>query len=127
MNEHVRRGLLRTPYRLRGRDAEGVDCLGVVWFIQTHERKQTLPDPWQSVEQQWRARGTFDASTGLPDTWQKVDGPPKDGDIMLFDGEHVWCATVHEGHVWSAHPKVGVWCKSLAKFEKKPKELWRQC
>lgn len=127
MNEIERRGLLRIPYRLRGRDASGIDCLGVVWLIQTHWMKVTLPDPWQSIKQQWRDAGTFEASTGLPEEWKKVDDKPQEGDILLFESDHVWCATVYQGHIWSADANVGVWCKPLNRFERKPKEVWRRC
>jgi cell wall-associated NlpC family hydrolase len=127
MNAIERRGLLRIPYRLRGRGTDGIDCLGVVWLIQTHWMKRTLPDPWQSIRQQWREAGSFDATNGLPSNWKRVDEKPQEGDIMLFQSDHVWCATVYQGHVWSAHPDQGVWCKPLREFKKSPKEVWRPC
>ena len=123
MNEDERKALLRAPYQLGGRDTDGIDCLGVVLTIL---RMRGVPefDPWEHILASWRD-GEVDCASGFPEGWVRVDGQALEGDVLIFFTDHSWSAIIHEGNLWTAHPAVGVWCKPMGRFKKKPREVWR--
>lgn len=115
----------RTPYVLGGRaPGQGLDCLGTVLVI---ARRMGLcaPDPWQQILEAWELGGAV--TSGFPSCWFRLtDGAPVlDGDVLLFFTSHPWSAIVCAGNVWSADPSVGVYCRPLARWERRAAEVWR--
>jgi hypothetical protein len=127
MNADLRRKLLRTPYELGGRQiGAGIDCLGVVLFV-LEQRGEGIPDPWETLARHYREPGQSPGDAGFPEGWRRGDPPFRDGDVLLFFGEHHWSAIVHDGFVWSSHPSPGTWSRPLNRFSKTPQEVWRRC
>lgn len=124
MTPQQRQHLLQIPYRIGGRSNRCIDCLGVVLHVlQLHGKKQL--DPWHHLLQAYRDNDVEARHAFGPD-WQRVQGEPlNELDVLLFHEAHSWAAIVEGGSVWSAHPHVGVWCKPLHRFGKRPHEVWR--
>lgn len=121
------RDLLHTPYVVGGRQV-GVelDCLGVVGEI-ARRRGAAPPDGWVSIERAI-ADGNMKAATGFPAGWhrQADDEAIQNGDVLVYYGDHPWCAIVHDGYVWSASAKMGAVYRIPAhRWSKVPAEVWR--
>lgn len=123
MDSQQRQELLSAPYRLRGRDPKGIDCLGVVLYILAI-RGDNAMDPWKNLIHEWKT-GTIATASAFPCDWVRVHEGMQEGDVGVFHGEHSWAAIVYAGEVWSAHPNIGVWCKPLRNFKQTPNEVWR--
>lgn len=121
------RDLLRTPYRLGGREVgQGIDCLGTVLEIAD---RMGLPaiDPWANIAAAWTT-GTLDTSSGFPAGWLRIAATAtlQDGDVLLYFEQHPWSAIVCAGHVWTASENAGrVICVPLARWTQQPAEVWR--
>jgi hypothetical protein len=121
-----RHDLLPLRYRLGGRGDDGsIDCLGVTLrgAMQVHG---CAPDPWRAIARAW-ARGELATSSGFPSCWiRQADASPiAHGAVLLFFGAHPWAAIVVDGHVWSADADLGVYCRPLVRWEKRPAEVWQ--
>ena len=126
MKDHERGALLRTPYKLGGRQLRyGLDCLGVALYV-LRCRGTPVPDPWGAIQAAWRA-DELDTATCFPEGWYRVnDQTLADGDVMLFAGQHDGVAVVDGGFVWGADPRVRtIYCRPVSRWERKPKEVWR--
>lgn len=115
-----------TPYEQAGRElGVKLDCLGVV-LLRAEWMGLHLPDPWESLREEWKL-GFVELASGFPPGWVRLaEGEAlRDGDVLLFYSLHPWVAIVDAGYVWSAHDAVGVYCRPAAKWVTKPAEHWR--
>lgn len=127
MNEHELRA---APYKLGGRTAAGLDCLGVALAI-SNELGNEWGDPFAAFLSQWRADHKPPVSaTGFPATWRRVlcarTGGVRDGDVWVWHAlaDHPTVGIVRDGRVWTATPAAGVVAITPEKATQ-PDEVWR--
>lgn len=127
MIEHELRA---APYKLGGRSAAGVDCLGVALAI-SNDLGNEWRDPWRAFLDQWRTdQAPPLSSTGFPPTWRRVDGVPgagvQPGDVWVWHklADHPTVGIVRGGKVWTATPGAGVLAIAPDKATQ-PDEVWR--
>lgn len=113
--------LLRVPYRLGGRGADGIDCLGVV-LAHLAELGLPQPDPWTSVAEEWQRTGRY--GHGFPDGWSPAPAVPgTDGDVWILGARHDGVGVLRSGLLWTATQEAGVVGIDPARC--RPRECWR--
>lgn len=107
--------LRRAPWVEGGRDANGIDCLGVVLAVALR-LGLNLTDPWK------RAVGN-----GFPDDWVRVDhdGKRSDGDVWLWHQPRPHVAIVADGMVVTAREPQGVVALPPERM-RRADEVWRR-
>lgn len=122
------------PFKRGGRDASGIDCLGVV-LIASRELGHPLRDPWQHFLEVWRDRGQVpDMATGFPDSWRRIEydgtgylADMRDGDVWLWNptcDRYPGCAIVIAGLLTTALPDAGLVRLPPQKVQA-PNQVWR--
>lgn len=131
--------LLGAPFARGGRDASGIDCLGVA-LAGTHQLGNPVPDPWLTFLEQWQSQAAGERPPvdliGFPKTWRRVEyaDDPRAWSRDVRQGD-VWCwrvrpnrmpgvGIIYNGRVWTATPRAGVVSLEPHKATK-PDEVWR--
>jgi hypothetical protein len=118
--------LRRTPFRRAGRQLGpfgGIDCTGVVMARLLQRHGVELLDPWRAIAADWAARQVT-PGTCMPSGWQRVDGPPRDGDVAFRDTARLSVGVVDGGCLWTAIEDAGVVALPLAR--ERVMQLWRR-
>jgi cell wall-associated NlpC family hydrolase len=131
--------LRSAPYRQGGRDARGIDCLGVV----LRALGSSIPALWRRVFDQWRDAGEVPPLDGcFPRSWRRIEyeheasdschlywrdvlQDMRCGDVWLWEvHEHPGCAIVVGGMLWTATPDAGVVAVRPDRSIR-PRQVWR--
>lgn len=122
------------PWASGGRDASGIDCLGVVLLV-CERLGHEVEDPWPRFLREWNQLGKMpDFGSGLPASWRRMvysDAADmlrdmRTGDVWVWRiaGLHPGCGVVVEGRIWTAEPASGVVCLDPSRAYT-PEQVWR--
>lgn len=109
--------LRRAPWVQGGRDASGLDCLGVVLAV-AQRLGLNLVDPWAHAEH-----------TGFPADWARISGldavEPRTGDVWLWHSPRPHVGIVVDGVIVTSRERQGVVAMPPMRC-KPPDEVWRR-
>lgn len=109
------RDLMRARFVRGGRSVvDGLDCWGIVLAKLAQHGMPTLPDPWESLREQW-ASGKLEVGALIPAGWQVVwqasSSRPAQlapGDVLFLGGDRLGAAFFDGKLCWTAQPGAGV-------------------
>lgn len=118
---------LQVPYKHMGRNAQGVDCFGMLRLFYEHELGIVLPDYEQEYEQDWWLSQNLIEELHADWGFASIEPPYKFGDVILFRNTsstpgHIGIAVSDERFIHMAHSGaavnsyiMGVWARQLYK------------